>query len=175
MPTCKQCNNSFSNRISIDGKLYHVAKRVYCVECSPIGSRKFCGNASKKNCLRKGIEHEVVCRSCDKVFKTKHALHECRACQTGKIRHTRKAAAIRELGGCCEICGYDKCMAAMDFHHIDPSLKKFNISAMLDRSVDKLLVEIQKCVLLCNRCHSEVHAGVVGLNQIPRLNQMLQG
>lgn len=68
-----------------------------------------------------------------------------------------KERAIQHLGGKCQICGYDKCPAAFDFHHLDPDEKDFAISEVMDW--ERLVVELDKCVLLCANCHREVHAG----------------
>lgn len=46
----------------------------------------------------------------------------------------------------------------MDFHHIDSATKDFNISARL--TWDAIVRELGKCVLLCSRCHREVHDGL---------------
>lgn len=75
----------------------------------------------------------------------------------------RKRKAIREQavaykGGKCEICGYDKCPNAFDFHHIDPQEKDFTISDRMT-SFEAIRAELDKCVLLCCRCHREVHDG----------------
>ena len=40
-------------------------------------------------------------------------------------------------GGKCEICGYDKNLAALDFHHLDPNQKDFEIDAILRTSSGK--------------------------------------
>lgn len=32
-------------------------------------------------------------------------------------------------GGKCQICGYNKCIRALDFHHRDPEKKDFGLSA----------------------------------------------
>ncbi len=36
----------------------------------------------------------------------------------------RKMYLISERGGCCEICGYNKNLAAFDFHHKNPKEKQ---------------------------------------------------
>lgn len=62
----------------------------------------------------------------------------------------------------CAICGYNKCAAALDFHHKDDATKEAHVSEMARRclSWDKMLVEIEKCHILCSNCHREVHAGI---------------
>lgn len=39
----------------------------------------------------------------------------------------RKLKLIEEMGGKCEICGYDKNISALEFHHKDPSQKSFQL------------------------------------------------
>lgn len=63
------------------------------------------------------------------------------------------------MGGKCEVCGYKECAAAMDFHHVDPLHKDFTISQRMT-SFDAIKQELDKCVLLCSRCHREVHEGM---------------
>jgi len=74
-------------------------------------------------------------------------------------RHRRnlKKKLVDYKGGKCEICGYDKCMRAMQFHHKDPSQKDFGIGQRNISDIEKLKKEIDKCQLLCSNCHSEVH------------------
>lgn len=63
----------------------------------------------------------------------------------------------------CSACGYDKLKAALEFHHPDPSTKKYEIGRMQNHSYELLKKEINKCVLLCCRCHREYHAGILRL------------
>jgi predicted HNH restriction endonuclease len=67
--------------------------------------------------------------------------------------------AVAYLGGKCSICGYDTCTAGFDFHHIDPLEKDFTISNRMT-SWAAIKSELDKCVLLCCRCHREVHDGL---------------
>lgn len=88
--------------------------------------------------------------------------------ERASFRKERKLAnkiAIRELaGGCCKVCGYNKCGDALEFHHIDPTKKLFRISAAVSESITpRLLEEINKCILLCSNCHREYHAGLIQL------------
>jgi hypothetical protein len=64
---------------------------------------------------------------------------------------------VAEHGGKCLLCGYDKCIAALGFHHRDPSTKAFGIGAKLaSYGIDRLRVEAAKCDLLCANCHAEI-------------------
>lgn len=59
---------------------------------------------------------------------------------------------IEKLGGKCVECGSAK---ALEFDHIDPSTKSFNIAAGYTKPKEVLLAEVAKCQLLCNKCHIE--------------------
>ena len=62
------------------------------------------------------------------------------------------------------ICGYRKCVGALDFHHIDEKTKQFDLSSHgLTRAWSRTQIELDKCVLLCANCHREIHAGIVQL------------
>ena len=79
------------------------------------------------------------------------------------ILHRRrlKAKAIEYKGGKCILCGYDRCSAALEFHHLDRTSKSFGLSRKgIIRSWDSIRKELDKCVLICANCHREVEAGV---------------
>ena len=67
-----------------------------------------------------------------------------------------KLKMIEYKGGKCERCGYDKNISALDFHHIDPSTKKFTLSDT-HHSWDETKKELDKCILVCANCHRELH------------------
>lgn len=62
-------------------------------------------------------------------------------------------------------CGYNKCLKALEFHHLDPSQKDFTISNdhfKLKEAVE----ESKKCILLCSNCHKEFHVGLWSLDEL---------
>lgn len=78
-----------------------------------------------------------------------------------KWRRKTKEMIIESMGGECICCNYKLCQQAMELHHLDPSEKDFRIASMLanPKSWDKIVKELRKCVLICNRCHTELHFG----------------
>lgn len=78
---------------------------------------------------------------------------------SSKYRQDIKKRLIEYQGGKCQICGYDKCQEALEFHHLDPNEKSFQISGGT-KSFESLKPEVDKCVLLCANCHREVHAEI---------------
>lgn len=86
-----------------------------------------------------------------------------------KRRRKIKVMAIEYKGGKCCVCGYDKYVGALDFHHLDEKSKNFDLSTKgLTRSWDRTKTEVDKCILVCANCHREIHAGLV---QLPDENQ----
>ena len=85
------------------------------------------------------------------------------------VRRKRKNTRIKAIsykGGHCQICGYDRCPEALEFHHTTDGGKDFGISQSgYTRSWQRVKAELDKCVLLCANCHREVHAGIL---QLPR-------
>jgi hypothetical protein len=77
---------------------------------------------------------------------------------------SRKVKLILLLGGFCVLCGmkYDgKNGAAFDFHHRDPAVKVFalNIPQLVNRAWKAIVVEAEKCDLVCSCCHRVEHFG----------------
>jgi len=75
----------------------------------------------------------------------------------------REQILVEEAGGRCRLCGYDRHVAALEFHHLDPNAKEFGLAQRGAHRIDKLRAEVRKCVLLCSNCHAEVEAGFVKL------------
>ncbi len=135
---------------------------------------EFCKDVRRKD----GIN--IYCKLCEHIrrvdYYTKHkaredakkkiwiAANRDRVRTTSTACHKRKRAKIKTelamlLGGACMICGYSKCVQALDFHHYDDTIKSFNISMAIQwkEPWENLIEEIRKCVLLCSNCHREVH------------------
>lgn len=98
----------------------------------------------------------------------------CRTCRAEAVVRRRrrvKQALVEETGGACRLCGYDKSMAALEFHHLDPGEKQFGVAAGgMARSLDRLRAEVRKCVLLCSNCHAEVEAGVRSISGVVQVD-----
>lgn len=75
-------------------------------------------------------------------------------------RKRTKIKLVEYKGGKCEICGYNKSINALHFHHLNPKEKDFSISGK-SLSFEKLKTEVEKCILVCSNCHSEIHEGLI--------------
>ena len=84
-----------------------------------------------------------------------------------KRRKKIKQMAVEYKGGKCESCGYNKCIDALDFHHVNEKEKEFGLSQSgLTRSWERTKKESDKCVLVCANCHREIHAGLLNISDL---------
>jgi transposase len=94
-------------------------------------------------------------------------VYRCLRCRNERVSERRrriKQALVQEAGGSCRICGYDRWIGALQFHHVDPGQKAFGLGQQgMTRSLKAARAEASKCILLCSNCHAEVEAGVVSL------------
>jgi transposase len=126
------------------------------------GSRRQEGRQAKESGLRHA---ELECRHHG---RTLHVLEnrgtyrcvKCRSRNVAKRRRRVKQILVAEAGGKCQICGYDRSIAGLEFHHLDPESKEFGLATRgITRAIEKVRVEAKKCILLCATCHAEVEAG----------------
>jgi hypothetical protein len=101
-------------------------------------------------------------RSYDFDYRKGHGRYICNSCRSnggGRAgRENLKRRLIRHKGGACQRCGYDRCLAALCFHHDDPSTKRFIFAGSHLRSWRMLLEEARKCLLVCQNCPAVIHA-----------------
>ena len=108
---------------------------------------------------------EVVIVKCERHGETEHAVYngklKCKKCMVEydyQKRHRIKEKLVEYKGGKCELCGYNKCLNALDFHHKNPVEKEFALNtANYNKSLDTLKKEVDKCILVCSNCHREIH------------------
>ena len=70
--------------------------------------------------------------------------------------------AIHYLGRYCKICGFDGFIEPwfMDFHHRNQYDKKYEISTAITSKFENIKEEVDKCDLLCGRCHRRIHGSM---------------
>lgn len=119
-----------------------------CKHCNKIligGQKKYCSETCKKvwhiNKNRKEFKE-----------KTGHSLQSIKGIKV-------KLDIIKEMGGGCSICKYNKNLSALQFHHLDPKTKEFGIDLriMSNSNIEKVRKELAKCILVCSNCHKEIH------------------
>ena len=76
-------------------------------------------------------------------------------------RRNRKKTLVMIAGNRCNICGYDKVVSALQFHHINPDEKHYGLAQKgTCHNFDDDLNELKKCILVCANCHREIHQGL---------------
>lgn len=141
---------------------------------------KECNNAMRrqrwaerdKTLKKETVMSEKICPICNQKFRPKTSAANqrscCYNCMPDGVQLTRGAflAKIKEeRGGRCERCGYNICLKALEFHHLDPNKKDFTISNDHFKLIDAV-AESKKCILLCSNCHKEYHAGMWNINDL---------
>lgn len=112
-------------------------------------STNWVGKPAEKKCLR--------CKEKTYVYTNKH----CRDCDRQRIVELglkNKTKAVEHKGGCCSRCGYNKCLSALEFHHIDTKEKDANFNTMKYWCWERIEKELENCILVCSNCHREIHA-----------------
>lgn len=167
MKNCLHCKKDFPILQKINGRVRNLCSRRFCLECSPFGQN------NRSNKLSASPATHKVCNICLKdlplsdFLKTARQIRwACKKCDADRVKNiatNRRQNLIDRVGGACVICGYNRYAGSLDFHHVDSSAKDFQLSSLSKYSLDEIEKELPKCVLLCCRCHREVHAGVVAL------------
>jgi hypothetical protein len=141
---CESCGGAFPAKLVIDGKMRSLYRRRFCFECSPFGAH----NTSKSPPMvapQELPEHRRRKQNA-KIYRSQK-----------RRRKRRKNELVALAGGRCVDCGYAACIAALEFHHRDPSTKEFGVGNF-GGSLEKLMAEFVKCDLLCANCHRIRHA-----------------
>jgi DNA-binding transcriptional ArsR family regulator len=126
------------------------------------------------------LRGKYVTRVCHRHGETRFVLEgrgyyrctRCRAQRVAERRRRVKVELVAEAGGGCAVCGYNRCIGALSFHHLDPYEKSFGVAhAGVTVAIARLREEARKCVLLCANCHAEVEAGVISATLVRQLNE----
>ena len=163
---CLECDKA----IEIKGNVTQTRRKKFCdLSCAGIFNGRL---------PRYGLSHK--CRMCNTLILSRlsYCGHYCRKLyrklHKGKIpkrpkpeieyrrqkkRHEVKKQCIEYKGGRCDKCGYDKSLGALEFHHVNPKEKKYQIGYGIARTWDleKMKPELDKCQLVCSNCHKEIH------------------
>lgn len=117
-------------------------------------------------------ETHIVCVVCGTTLSGRQRMYCSIKCHNNRSNHTqqcyelqkargleRKKKLVEMFGGKCKYCGYDENLAALEFHHRNPSEKVDNIDLrkMSNRSWEWCLSEAKKCDLVCANCHRNIH------------------
>lgn len=117
-----------------------------------------------------------ICKKCDvpkpltEFHKDgKYVKYDCKKCSLAvkKDRRKKNRTWLKEYKETlsCTVCGYSKktnktfSSRALEFHH-EKNNKSFSVSNGIAQgnSIDTIKKEIDKCIVVCARCHAEIHS-----------------
>jgi hypothetical protein len=100
---------------------------------------------------------KIPCGNCGVIFEqTKPWGKYCSSHCNNKAQRKKRQEFLNnyKLEEGCARCGYNFHPAALQFNHIDPTTKGFNIGENKNKSLELILLEIEKCEVLCANCHA---------------------
>ncbi len=143
---------------------------MFCLECGHITSNpKFCNRScaaiyNNRKYPKRELLPNKFCKCGNRKSGSAGICKKCTKDSPDVKRLKRRALRIKRyskvisewierLGGKCVQCSTTE---DLEFDHIDPSKKEYNVSKILDSyPKEKLEEEFSKCQLLCNGCHKE--------------------
>lgn len=105
------------------------------------------------------------CKLCTKIsyngYRHKRLSHYKKVKEDRRIQKTLRVIQLKETQGCQ--CCNETFGPCLQFHHLDPNMKSYNIADMVarDASWNRLIVEVKKCIVVCGNCHVKIHNGVI--------------
>lgn len=155
---CLNCGAVMPAGITIEGKRRNLCSRKYCFRCSPWGKH----NTARIHAGRTQRFARRTCGICGGSYRYDklkgHTWTRCNTCVV-RLRHRAfKERLVMIHGGKCTVCGYSKNIDALEFHHRKPAAKEFTISRNYNRAWRSLVIESNKCDLICANCHREKHS-----------------
>lgn len=129
-----------------------------------------CKDCTKKNVAKRYKENKDRIKAYSRVYYKEHK-------DERKKQDDDYKDKIQKLKTKCLKCGESR-LYVIDFHHIDPREKDFNIPRKTHkRDFSIIEKEASKCVSLCRNCHAEFHYlyGVIPQNPVEALNNYLRG
>ena len=96
---------------------------------------------------RKKVDRKYYLNNKGRIYKRKQARSKM-----------LKELTVKLAGGKCSKCGYNSCLAALEFHHKNNDKEDDVRSLIKNSSKQNVLKEANKCILVCANCHRELHS-----------------
>jgi hypothetical protein len=128
---------------------------TYCKSCFKDVQNKYRETHSEQVCERRKQYCAVNAERLREYSRNKYYADIEKERERQRVRQKEHTREVHNLKTPCVKCGENR-NYVIDFHHIDPSQKKYNISQIV-KNPTQLAEEISKCVCLCRNCHSEYH------------------
>lgn len=151
-----------------------MSRKKYCsIECVN-NDTNFITNRTKK--IKDTYQQRTItnnkCVWCDNFLDSRRVKYCSKKCKSEEANSRLKAITrentkikarkiktelISKKGGGCKLCGYNKNIKALSFHHLND--KKFELTQtnIIKFNKKTIIDEANKCVVLCLNCHQEIH------------------
>lgn len=114
--------------------------------------------------FQKGYKTNNICKKCKAEYKKWYMSIPENRRKAFDTENRRINKFIKSLKSPCIVCGESE-PVCIDFHHIDPATKEFDVTLKRTRAKAKILAEAAKCVCLCSNCHRKFHAGLLDISE----------
>ena len=138
-----------------------------CVKCKEIKNLsefrkdKISKDGRRSECKKcRNSYMQIQRRNPDGRFAKMESIRRKKYKNQGRERNREIVNNIKKKG--CSICGYNKSLKALHFHHTADN-KKYDVGWIVAEglSYDLLIKEIDKCILVCSNCHHEMHDKII--------------
>ena len=181
----KYCSIKCKKQNRYKGRRSPHARRETCLVCEKnltSMQTRFCSvkckNLSRSENRRSPHPPRETCFVCDKPLigtQTRYCSRVCKSKHQSNAIMKRRSLArkqtfVEHAGGCCQRCGYDTNLSALNFHHLDPDEKtqSFSMTRLRYKLDDAFFEEIENCELLCSNCHMEEHYPHLALTELQK-------
>jgi hypothetical protein len=158
-----------------------ICKKCECPFEAKSTQAKWCSPSCKLRAWREANparfkQHQItyrdktakLCKGCgEQLSRDKNHTH-CKRCARGNSYAATKRYKDRcktifhgiKVQCGCLVCGWNCYGSALDFHHLDDKKEQINAGNWM---LPRVLVEDDKCILVCKNCHYGIHHGDVTL------------
>lgn len=134
--------------------------------CSTCKVEKLLTDFRKDKCQKDGYQHgcKICARAATKQLYTLKYAPRYVARNREREREVRELVREYKRKHNCVCCGETEPIC-LDFHHLDPSQKDFELSLVGGRGWNNVKSEIEKCILVCKNCHAKIHANIIDVTK----------
>jgi hypothetical protein len=132
----------------------------YCKKCKSDKEKNWVPHSNCQTCNRIIDKSKTYCVGCLQKKEVKRKMMVKRDLKSAVSKYKDE---LRDAG--CSICGYSKCLWALEFHHLFGD-KEIAVSKI--GTISRLKKEIldNNLVILCANCHRELHAGLINEDKL---------
>ncbi|MAG38168.1 hypothetical protein CMI45_02170 [Candidatus Pacearchaeota archaeon] len=142
--------NNYSKRVHVDDICLYLKRGRRSVQHKAVRL-----GVGRKGMLVKRMGDVTPREIIDKRYylKNKSKVHRRRMDRRWRI----KLKLVKLMGGKCSLCGYNRCVPALEFHHKTKEKDASIAELIKNTSEQNVLKEVKRCVLVCANCHRELH------------------